>query len=58
MLLDQPNEESDDVSRPLVQSSSCLAEMTGTPRAWAAATIASDSVDAATSVWMLATKAP
>ncbi len=58
MLLDQPNEESDDDSRPLVQSSSCLAEITGTPRAWAAAMIASDSEDVAESVWILATKAP
>ena len=45
--------------RPSVQSSSCLYEMNGTPRACADATIASSfGFGAALSLWMLMPKAP
>src|SRR3954468_21554834 len=55
---DQPNAENDERSRPLTQSSSCLAETIGTPRVWAEATMACESLEAALSVWMFMTNAP
>ena len=51
----EPNEE---LLRPSSHSSICRPETTGTSRDAAEATIASDSGELATSVCMLATKAP
>jgi hypothetical protein len=47
-----------DALRPSTQSSACFAEMTGTERLSADETTASDSGEAAKSVWMLAVKIP
>jgi hypothetical protein len=48
----------DDAFRPSVHVSSCLAEITGMPRAWAAATICALIASLLPSLWMLATKVP
>ncbi len=48
----------DDALRPSVQVSSCSAEITGTPRALAAATICALIASLLPSLWMLATNAP
>src|SRR5580765_496579 len=58
MLLLHVMEPNDELLRPSTQVNSCLAEMIGTLRAFAAATIASDPADVATSVCMLAVKTP
>ena len=48
----------DDALRPSIQSSICLADTTGTPRACADATIADQPSDVAESVCMFAVNTP
>ena len=48
----------EDALRPSVQVSSCLAEITGTPRALAAAMICALIASLLPSLWMLATNVP
>ena len=47
-----------EVLRPSIQASSCLAEMTGTPRALAEVTIAAACASVLPSAWMFAVNAP
>ena len=49
----QPNDPNDDALRASSQVSICRAVTIGTPRACAAATVVSDSIELTTSVWAL-----